>query len=252
MSRWAAVVVGFVLLLQLGSLALADQASDDALARKYYELGQSLYGRADYEGAIKQFEDSYRLSRRPALLFNIGRTRENLGQHEEAIRVYERYLQTRPQDAAEVAARLANLRQLVERKRLEAQQAQQAQQALVAPTAEPRPRLGGPWLSWSLVGTGVAVLATGAVLTGLAKAAQNEVEQDNRLGVEYTTIKSTADRGRAFGIVGPVLLGLGGASVVAGVTLLVLQHRAVKERRAAWLSPVLAPGVAALSLQGSF
>jgi len=239
-------------MLCLAVPASAELSDDDTLARRCFELGQTLYARADYEGAIKQFSEAYRLSRRPALLFNIARTRENLGQHEEAITVYQQYLRTRPADAIEVEARLANLRQLVERKRSE-----EAQLRLkLAPSSEPPPppRYGGKWLAWSLAGAGAVALVTGGALAGLAKASESQVEDDTRKGLEYTTvIKPKEDRGRALGIAGPVLLGVGGAALVSGVTLLILQHRAAaQERRSVRVTPLIGRGFAALSIEAAF
>ncbi len=45
------------------------QETDDALAKKYYQLGKELYNRSDYEGALVQFKQSYKYSKKSGLLF---------------------------------------------------------------------------------------------------------------------------------------------------------------------------------------
>jgi tetratricopeptide (TPR) repeat protein len=126
----------FCALLISGSLlghGLAVAQSDDELAKRYYKLGEELYNRADYEGAYKQFQQSYEISKRPALLFNMARCQESLGQHEKAIELLTEYLSSNPDNRTVIEARIANLRRLVERKRQE--------QASPPPATAPVPTL---------------------------------------------------------------------------------------------------------------
>ncbi|MBM4391420.1 MAG: tetratricopeptide repeat protein [Deltaproteobacteria bacterium] len=77
-------------LILLLSLALA-QSPDDLRARELYENGEILYEEGRYEDAIVAFEEAYRLSARPLLLFNIANAQERLGHWEEAHTTLSRY-----------------------------------------------------------------------------------------------------------------------------------------------------------------
>jgi tetratricopeptide (TPR) repeat protein len=217
--------------------AEGDQGDNDAFAKKYYDLGRALYLHSDYEGAIGQFRAAYRLSHRPALLFNIARSHEALGQMEQAIQTYREYLQSSPPDSVDVQTRIANLQVVVDKQRETSRREQLARQ-------EAATRRGSSKPGWITVGAGAAVAVLGAVFAGLAKGRQSDAEQAFKTGQEYTSIQSTERGGRAFGVAGPVLLGVGGAAIVAGGVLLILHYRhgSSTAERAAWLTPVVAPG----------
>lgn len=98
-----------LLLLPLSSLA---QQNDVDLAKQYYKLGEKLYQRADYRGARVQFDLAFQHSKRPALLFNIARCEEALGDHCKAVETYKKFLTTNPENKNLVQARVTNLTKL--------------------------------------------------------------------------------------------------------------------------------------------
>jgi tetratricopeptide (TPR) repeat protein len=102
-----------LLALLAPTLARADSTE---LAKRHYKLGEMMFNRADYAGAISQFKSAYRHSKKPALLYNIARCHESLGQHAEAIKTYEVYLESKPRDAEQIKARISNLQRLVQQK----------------------------------------------------------------------------------------------------------------------------------------
>lgn len=225
--------------LAIGLTALVAAApaarADDEVAKKYYELGKTLYSRSDYEGAIKQFEEAYRLSRKPDLLYNIARSHEALGQYEKAIEVYRRYLPTQPPSAqGEVKVRIANMERLAERQRRE-----RAQSTAPLPRRSSLP-------GWLTVGAGGALLATGAVFAGLAASKQSAVEEKIAAGVDYSSFADLDSQGRRFRTTSIVLLAAGGAAAATGVVLLVLRARAGATSERAWLAPTFAAGNAGL------
>lgn len=106
-------------LILLLSLALA-QTPDDQRARELYENGEILYEEGRYEDAIVAFEEAYRLSGRPLLLFNIANAQERLGRWEEALTTLSRYRAYATADERDVLdRRISNLeRRIAETKQL--------------------------------------------------------------------------------------------------------------------------------------
>ncbi len=162
-------------------------AEDTALAKQYYKLGEELYTRADYAGALNQFKQAYAHSRRPALLYNMARCREMLGQHEDAIDLYTQYLRSKPQHSATIEARIINLRELVKQRQAPStMQApphstpstpQTGQDALVSTTRSLAPtdsrdaatRRRKTILGAVAAATGAALVITGATLLGVGR-----------------------------------------------------------------------------------
>lgn len=183
---WSALVA---LLVPLGlncPCRAADLPADvlDA-ARRHYNSGAAFYSQGKYAEALVEFTASYRLSRLPDLLFNLGRVAEKMGQPGEAAAYFERYLHEKPDapDRREVEAE-------VERLRSEARPPSVPQAPPVSPVPQappsppPAPRRTGPrlppWPTLSLLGGGAALLVVGIGLGGGALATARQVESAER------------------------------------------------------------------------
>ncbi len=234
-------------LLLAGAPAAAE--TDDALAKQYYKLGEELYNRADYEGALKQFTQAYQLSKRPALLYNMARCHESLGQHERAIEVYNDYLKSSPDNPAVIQARIANLRRLIEKRK----ETTPTPTTTATPTPTPDPISPTPdrrplrWPGWITLGAGGALLVTGLALGLRAKSKESEAEEANQRGEDYLTTKSIEDAGRNLSKAAIAISVVGGVAAATGAVLLVLDARRPTAERRAWLVPVVAPGAVALT-----
>jgi tetratricopeptide (TPR) repeat protein len=247
------------------ALAQGSGQTDDELAKQYYNLGEKLYNRSDYEGALKQFQQAYNYSKRPALYYNMARCYEFMSKLEQAIAHYEKFLESKPKNEPEVRARIANLRKRLEPSKPaptpatrptsappptpKAQPPQpvqpQPQPAKPAPRPE-RSRWMGT-LGWVTAGAGGAILVTGAILGVLAGKKAREVEDNSTKRLEWVDSKKTWDDGQALENMQIMTLALGAAAVAGGVLLIYLDHRAEKEHRRAWLAPTVTPGGAAVS-----
>lgn len=98
MHRWL-IIGALIALLAPASLQAQDaapSASDMEQARVHYERGLALFDEAQFESqftaAMAEFEAAYRLSHRPALLFNIAQLHARLGHAVEAVDTFETYL----------------------------------------------------------------------------------------------------------------------------------------------------------------
>lgn len=269
MRSRTALLVAILVLAPAGAGAQEGQ-SDEALAKQYYKLGEELYNRADYEGALKQFRQSHRYSKKPALLYNMARCYESMGQLNEAIKHYEAFLESSPQapNAPVIRARIGNLQ-----KRLEAKPASQpasqptasrpaAKQPVVTVKQQDLPPPPPPERSrtkrtvgWVLVGAGGAFLVTGLALGLKAAGLQSELEDSSAQHTEPTTgapnfysdHKDKDDLGRAMSVAGIATLTVGGAAVATGALLLYLDYRAGRRERRAWIAPTLTAGGALVS-----
>lgn len=160
------------------SFAQRARASDER-ARELYLLGDDLYSQGRYEEALAAFEESYQLSERPLLLFNIANAQERSGQWQGAIESLERYLPHADEaERSRVESRIESLRRRVER--LEAmQQVPEPDEPDVTPEPPDEPEEEPRSLAGPLVlATGGALLAGGVVSAILAKGARDALESD--------------------------------------------------------------------------
>jgi tetratricopeptide (TPR) repeat protein len=81
-------------------------------AKRDFERGMHYYNLGEFELALKQFKAAYDVAPHADLLFNIGQCHRNLGQNEDAIFFFERYVEQLPDgdDAEEVRTLLVELR----------------------------------------------------------------------------------------------------------------------------------------------
>jgi tetratricopeptide (TPR) repeat protein len=103
-----------VALVVVGTAVSAHAQSDDERARTHFEAGSSYYDQARYADAAREFQASYNLSPHPELLLNISQAEERALDYDAAIAAAERYLATNPkaQDKKTVEDRIASLREL--------------------------------------------------------------------------------------------------------------------------------------------
>lgn len=110
--------------------------SKDELARKHFESGAAYLQQSDYESALREFENSYRLSPRPEILLSIATVHERTGELGSAVDALNRYLETAPNGeyAETVKLRIENLQ-----KRREEEERAQEPPAEPVPEATPAP-----------------------------------------------------------------------------------------------------------------
>jgi tetratricopeptide (TPR) repeat protein len=83
-------------------------------AKKAFGEGKKLHSQGKYAEAIEKFKESYRLSRNPLLLYNIGFTMDEAKEADMALYYYRKFLREAPQDAEQrpaVAERVKVLEQ---------------------------------------------------------------------------------------------------------------------------------------------
>src|SRR5689334_5004774 len=76
--------------------SLADDKADKAKAKQAYEEGKVHYDLAEYKEAVASWKQSYALSKKPILLFNIGQAYRLGGDCTSAMTFYENYQRVEP------------------------------------------------------------------------------------------------------------------------------------------------------------
>jgi tetratricopeptide (TPR) repeat protein len=86
---------------------------EEERAKAHFLAGQSYYDQASYTDALREFNEAYRISKRPALLYNIARCYEGLDQYGDAVKMLERYLEEDPKtsDRPAIETRIRNLKE---------------------------------------------------------------------------------------------------------------------------------------------
>jgi len=104
---------GAVILAVLALAAQLARADDKKAAAEHFALAQSAEKRRDWRAAIQEYEEAYRLSPHPSVLYNIALDQEHLAAWRDAARFFLRYLDESPQasDRDAVLLRVRGLRE---------------------------------------------------------------------------------------------------------------------------------------------
>jgi tetratricopeptide (TPR) repeat protein len=148
----------------------------DQLARKHFDLGKSLFNSGRYNEAIGEFEISYRLSKRPPLLYDIFVSARNAGQPVIAADALRRYLKLTPHvtDRHALELQLLALEEVLHEQPSAAHprdpRAEEANDN--HSNASPPSTSSPPLLGYTVTGLGAAMIIGGAV-TGVMSLAQH-------------------------------------------------------------------------------
>jgi hypothetical protein len=82
-----------LMLAGLTASAGAQEPANEDIARQRFEAGIELFQEGNYEGALPEFEASFRLRPVPVVQFNIAQALKMLLRYDEAIAAYRRYLE---------------------------------------------------------------------------------------------------------------------------------------------------------------
>lgn len=279
----ATILVAFVAAVTWGSAAShahaqpkTEKAAADQRARELFLKADAAYAEGRYEEALAKFQEAHDLSGRPQLLFNISNALERLGRYEEAVLALEKYLASgKAKDRDVVQKRLVNLKKRVEeqkkeqeklakeeeerREREEAERRKlEEERRLAQPNGEqgvttPEEKPKTPVVPWIVIGTGTALLVTGAVFGILTLGARSEVN-DSCVDAPAGRLcdaegRSAIDREQTFGIVADIGI-LSGLVLGAVGTYLLFKDKPVDPHVRVGVRP--APGGGGIQLGGRF
>ena len=214
-----AIVVAAIGALHLNALA-APTAED------LFNEGQAAYDHGDYTLAIDRWQESYRLSKEPGLLFNIAQAYRRAGDCNRALSTYKRFVAIDPTSADRPLAD-EHVRDL--EPKCAAAQAPNVD----APSPSPSPRPGNRSLKLGglvTVGAGAALVTTGLVFGRRASVLGDEVTRDCAESCDWSTEKAKESAGRRDATVGKILDGIGLTAIAVGVATYLYSAR---DRRSA-------------------
>lgn len=212
-------------------------ASDQEAAKAHFLAGSSYYDAANYSDAVKEFNEAYRLSKRPDLLYNIALGYERLSDFDNAISTLKRYLveKVNAPDRNMIESRIKNLEKLRDIRNNPpispgTPLPEPQPQPQIEPQAQPEPaapaKRGLGTLGYAGIGTGSvgAVLLLSSIGTGIvAKQKSDRLVEACPTRVNCDpSLRSVQSQGKRLALATDVMIGVGAVALVAGVALLVV------------------------------
>src|SRR5262245_50547500 len=220
--------IAIALVVALAGTARAQPRGDKARraeAKAHFAQAQAHFAAKTYDAAAAEYQAAYDLIPEPGLLFNIGLCRENLGQDEAAIELYQRYLELAGDSAkaGEARARLHVLEErLAERRRQAAERAARPPPPPIVARPAPGPEAPPPSLIPGAVVLGGAAVATvvGVVYQRRAGALRDERDAELANGTPPLDSRDPRfDEGRDAALAASIGWAVAGVAAITGTAL---------------------------------
>ena len=255
-----------VLLVAGPATTLAQSEPEKELTKKRYKVGEQLYDIGQYEKALVAFDEAYKLYPLPAMLYNIARAHEVLGNLEKAINNYKHFVQKLPDSphAPTVRTRVKSLEARLAKKNVGQEKAAAARTKekpapLAVPVEEPAPADSEHTWRWTGgragVGVGGAALVAGIAFGALAMGKSSDYEELLDSGALHDDLKEIRDTGEQYETAGIALMVSGGVIAAAGGALLIWELLGSEEDNAstsAMFTPVVTRDGAGFAARLSF
>jgi tetratricopeptide (TPR) repeat protein len=220
------------------TVAYAEESPEDKRAKAIWRDGAKQYNLGDFEGAIQKFEEAYKVSPLPTILFNLGQAHRQKKNYERAVYYFRTYLREKPdaENRAVVEGLIVELQGLIAAQKASnerppdtvtsppAPPAGQATHATPVTPEEPR-RWYQDTIGWTLAASGVVAIGLG---TGFL-IHSGGLSDDAKTAGDEQMAQDLHDSAKTFQIAGGITLGLGVALVTGGVVKMMLHERAPHE-----------------------
>jgi hypothetical protein len=226
----------------------ASAQSDDEEARRHFRLGEAHYANGSFTEAAREFDEAYRLSQRPQLLYNVYVAYRDAGMVEEATRALREYLTRMPdaEGASNLRARLTAMERTLEERRGSTGTGTEPppdESESTSTGAEPENESTGAspdgtsdddadaatssseggkgTIGWVIAGVGGALVIGGAIAGGLALGSQGALQSNCPdhvcpPGYDY---EGEISSGRTLAVTADILVITGAVAIVGGVVL---------------------------------
>ena len=166
--RWLVLLV----FLCVSTFARADDPAQRA-AKRHYDRGEKLFALGKFDEALDEYQTAFDAKPLPGFLYNIGQCFRNLGDYDQAIFSFKKYLKLEPD-----AANKESVDRLIEE--LEEKKAQGDSQRFVRKPAPQQKHIYSRWWFWT--GAAVASVAIAAGGVGIYAATRSEPPPPTDLG----------------------------------------------------------------------
>jgi tetratricopeptide (TPR) repeat protein len=222
------------------SIALADHRDDEA--RKHFRVATALYDSGRFSEAANEFRLAHELSQRPQLLYNLFLASRDAGEIPEAAAALRQYLAQAEEvkDREVLEARLKALEKIVAERTVEPDREQpeaapepvadsepaEAQLAAVpAPVEQAQEPRRLNWLPWTLLGSGVGLVAAGGTLGYLGVQDEQKLKDSNcgdpkTCSLTDREVEDLKSDGKFKTVLGDALWIPGAVTAAVGLTLL--------------------------------
>jgi len=237
--------------------APAVDPASEARARELYDNAVLLFEEAQYEAAILAWEEAWRLSREPLLLYNIASAWERLNDLERTLEYLHQYRAFAPADERDrLERRIRALETRLDEQRAQAR-ADAARDAQAEPAPEPvqptqviivrtEPEVprGLQVARWSLLGLGVAGLGAGTAFALVSRSYREDADAGciDQGGSTLCGLGASAplDAERRNALAADVSFAVGGAALVGSLVLFLVRGRTAEPGElsvAPWMTP---------------
>ena len=248
-SSLARVLAAAIVVLLLGAVpahAAPPENQDIDAAKVHFQAADAYFQRGRYQQAIPEFEEAYRLSQLPEILYDISKCYEALGDLPQARDYLKRFIDTGKAEPADKD----KLQALEDRIAAASQPGSQ-------PATHPAPGPSARTRTWAYAagGSGVVLLLVSAIFT-VDSARMSRDIHDAADGTQPWTpaLADTWRRGQRDETIAWVSGGAGFVLAAIGVTLYVLERPRERARPAGGVTvlPDLGPGRAGATLLWRF
>jgi tetratricopeptide (TPR) repeat protein len=196
----------------------------DEEARQHFKLGKALYEAGRFPDAAREFDEAYRLSERPQLLYNAYVAHRDASNLPGAIAALGSYLEKVPDapDRVNLRARLEAMRAAQARQAEQDARAQAAGQPVAPAAVEPRTRVAveRSVVPFVLLGVGGAMIVGGSVTGVLALRKTSDLDDVCNAESECPpNQRDNIDANKTLSLTTDVVLGTGIVTVAVGLTL---------------------------------
>jgi len=223
-------------------------------AKELIDKGLRLYNTQDYKGAIAAWREAYVLVPSPDTLFGIGQAQRLDGDCTSALVTYRTVLrQDIPREQVGEVQKVIDVCEqtlAAHKATTEPVQPKQERPDPVQPAQPVQPQADStsPWykdaIGGTLMGLGIAGVATGATFLVLARQAERNAD-DAAAYQTFDGFARTAERDRTISL---IAFGAGGALMIAGVIRYITRPSGSSPR----VSAMVGPSGGVVSLQGAF
>lgn len=231
------LVVGLVL-CAAARTTLADPFAPPtaAEAKKHFDAGVSHFNLRQWPEAIAEYKAGALIEPAPIFDYALGQAYRKSGDYEAADWHYARFVKV-AQPSGEVLAQIEEWRAMMKAEREKKAMSQPPSEATPSPapveppspTAPASPR-GPDWVGWSLVGSGVLVLAVGGGFFWSAASLRDDANSTP----DQMQRADLFDKADTRSLLGKVFAVGGGAVAVGGIVKLALGHRDSDAPSTAW------------------